>query len=499
MIGCEKKDSLQIQEGIYCLTVDCISSSNPNIVGSLALEPDLIPISQIRKVFKNQWSSESHFIQIFEKIGYPAWNLSQGINGENDAFQQTYVPFIGKDSDRIDALLVATKNEAEDEIRLKFIPRHQVTKFPLENKVLRNSETNRLTQLSIEALISTFMGIEEALFESSHHDLYALHPDNSIQLRDCQWETHYIEECWVISAGGVVRYITCTNTDIETVFVGCTGGLGGVPNLGGGGNGGTTTTSGNPTRDPCKEDGKGCPEDDTDDEEEELNILLSLLLNKPDNVNNNIDPSVYPCGHGAVSDFQSQLGGTLGEILNNIFNATETIELNIAVDPGLIGSGDHAVTTRETSLPGIYMGGTIKLNPDFLNCTKDEIYSTLLHELIHAYINFNADNLSYEEFNARFPGYPSIAYGSPNDGFTNYAHHVIIAERYTNEIRLALLDYNPNLLPQAAWDLSWVGLQSTQAFRDLPESDRNSIGLTNSAANCSTVTGDTRTYNWKPC
>lgn len=116
-----------------------------------------------------------------------------------------------------------------------------------------------------------------------------------------------------------------------------------------------------------------------------MNRLIQILRDRGDLVNNNVDPSLYPCGYDAVVDFQTNLGGVLGDILNNIFGATESIGLNIEVDVSLIGTGDHARTNRETSLEGVYMGGTIRLNPDFLNCSKDQIYSTLMHEMIHAY------------------------------------------------------------------------------------------------------------------
>jgi hypothetical protein len=87
------------------------------------------------------------------------------------------------------------------------------------------------------------------------------------------------------------------------------------------------------------------------------------------------------------------------------------------------------------------------------NSTREYIAATILHEAVHAWINFK---------------YPVPVEAAQQ-------HNLMASTSRFNTMRDALLEIYPNLSPQDAIDLTWGGLYETILFNSLTPSEKHRI------------------------
>jgi len=88
------------------------------------------------------------------------------------------------------------------------------------------------------------------------------------------------------------------------------------------------------------------------------------------------------------------------------------------------------------------------------NASQEYITATILHEAVHAWIDYQ------------------YGHGSPE---ANIQHNLMAQNDRFNMMRDALMEMFPNLSLQAATDLTWGGLKNTNAFSQLSATEQQRI------------------------
>lgn len=182
----------------------------------------------------------------------------------------------------------------------------------------------------------------------------------------------------------------------------------------------------------------------------------------------------YPCAQEILRQLPS-ITEEVDSLIQKIFGINDDINLKFSIDNSL--DQNSPVDGTEGSKPGEdYFFGFIKLNPWVLkNATKEYILTTLLHESIHAYIDYwkyklNAGIIDTSEFKNRFPiFYEYNRILSDNE----IAQHNEMANNYINTMKEAINCYNLNSSDVGAEALAWGGLQHTTSWK--LRSDTNAI------------------------
>lgn len=104
------------------------------------------------------------------------------------------------------------------------------------------------------------------------------------------------------------------------------------------------------------------------------------------------------------------------------------------------------------------------------NATKEYILVTLLHEGIHAYIDFCKSHMDSSEFNQKFPIYAEFKNKLSNN---EIAQHNEMANNYVKLMAGAIRSYNSDADSIATTALAWGGLQHTDIWKS--KSDTNQI------------------------
>lgn len=133
----------------------------------------------------------------------------------------------------------------------------------------------------------------------------------------------------------------------------------------------------------------------------------------------------------------------------------------------------------------------IIFNPNFIEeLSKTEIARNIIHEIIHAEMyrkllsiaptSSYIDQEKLEEAlnNHNFPGLLDYYVRYMNDGSMNSVQHNLMADHYLNIMEEAIITYNPDvnmIFPDAAQALAWKGLQGTDAWNALSQSERDHI------------------------
>ena len=288
-------------------------------------------------------------------------------------------------------------------------------------------------------------------------------------------------------------YVECSST-YETSYVGCSGGTGG--SVGGG-----SSSSSNPFgENPCEE---STTENCNFDDEEDIDSPAPGYL--PTTENDFIVRTTKPCATSVVRGFlnsSNSFEDVIGDVLNMFGNKPN---FNIKITNGNLSPEFNGIFTPEhfaynppTTLAAFE--GTVTLNNSITGCSQDLIKATLIHEIIHGYLEAQSKVLSEEEFLDRFPlWYTSNAQVSSK----KLRDHNIIAERYVNKIKTMLQRMNPDLSSTAASALAWEGLQFTFAYKMQVQDNDITRGLYNNAlkaAHCQYggKVNDSR-YNLDPC
>ncbi len=217
-----------------------------------------------------------------------------------------------------------------------------------------------------------------------------------------------------------------------------------------------------------------------------------------------IDPSIknyYPCVSRIIDSLTnySNMNALAQVALHTVFGVNEKMHLTFKTNSGWTQSDDDAGTKPDSSFvseSGFY--ATIQLNPWVLkNSTEEYIASTIIHEAIHAYIDFKyyqyiTNQIDSIEFKTLFPIYwpPNISGGiyiPPG----NLSQHKIMASNLVATMTNSLISTYPNAsIPPELRDsiyrgLTWGGLQHTTAF--LSRSDTLAIKAINIIARDTSV------------
>lgn len=161
----------------------------------------------------------------------------------------------------------------------------------------------------------------------------------------------------------------------------------------------------------------------------------------------------YPCAQGVLKEIPN-VNLKAQEMINKIFNVSATLNLKFIPDPSLPDQTDGETTCGGS---GEFFNCTVRLNPKMLtSATKDFIAATIVHETVHAYINYKRQTLDPATFKQQFPIYAEY--------IGNNAAHNEMAVNYVSIMAEMLMARNSRLTRSTAEALSWGGLQKTTAW-----------------------------------
>jgi len=208
--------------------------------------------------------------------------------------------------------------------------------------------------------------------------------------------------------------------------------------------------------------------------------------NEEDSIYNNLDSTIYPCAHKIINETLN-CNDEVNAILRNVFGVNDNVNLKFIADPN-VPDGESGITKHTKG--GGNFDFTIGLNVNMLNTsTKDYIAATVIHEGVHAYINYRYGQWQISSdsnsFKTQFPIYWQYRGNDPQ--------HNQMAESYVNLMQNLIINLNPSINSTVARALAWGGLQETTAWRNL--SDTNEIKNINIAGR----NGDISVYQMKKC
>lgn len=208
---------------------------------------------------------------------------------------------------------------------------------------------------------------------------------------------------------------------------------------------------------------------------------------EPSLANQNIIDSLvgYPCAQSILGLLPS-INLEIKKVLDSTFGIDQTVNIKFKPDTSLIGTLVNGETLRYTMTNGVFTS-TIGLNPWMLtHSTKEYIFTTMLHESLHAYMDYNwhlfqTGVLDTAEFKQKFRifwDYRST--GGVNS--TEFAQHEHMTMAYLDKIMRALYSYNPGLSYSTAKNLAWEGLKETSLWFTTYPGDTTLINNFNSMA-----------------
>ena len=188
--------------------------------------------------------------------------------------------------------------------------------------------------------------------------------------------------------------------------------------------------------------GIGCPIDPEDGNE-----TLPIIVNSVDNpcLKSNVENAISLDCRNKISNF-----------INTVFLDNENLILYFSDNE--FNAGPHVGWDSYSGtqpLSDSRIKTTIILNNLLLNNASQEyITATILHEAVHAWIDYQ------------------YGHGSPE---ANIQHNLMAQNDRFNMMRDALMEMFPNLSLQAATDLTWGGLKNTNAFSQLSATEQQRI------------------------
>jgi len=118
------------QEMVSCVTSDCVTEHNSSITLSKNFQQADVENSHNLENAFHDWYTNNNIERIAQTHGQPAWELIQGDVNIIDNISQFYLPFIGVNSEYVEAVVVVTAIEEHGVYRFKLIKREQVPDFP---------------------------------------------------------------------------------------------------------------------------------------------------------------------------------------------------------------------------------------------------------------------------------------------------------------------------------------------------------------------------------
>jgi hypothetical protein len=215
---------------------------------------------------------------------------------------------------------------------------------------------------------------------------------------------------------------------------------------------------------------------------------------------NNADPVIvsrklrdsFPCIKNIIDSISSyaNLNKQTQIALSSIFGINKyvhvTIDVNNQWDKDSTDADTKVDTTFTTTFPdgtdGLNFYSTIRLNPWVLkNSTKEYIASTIVHEALHAYINFKfkqyfnqIGGVDSNKLKQLFPIYWGVYNNSPytNGGATTPSHN-IMAANMIQAMATPLYGLTNTSMPATIKDsiyrsLAWGGLNNTTIWQSKP-------------------------------
>jgi hypothetical protein len=198
----------------------------------------------------------------------------------------------------------------------------------------------------------------------------------------------------------------------------------------------------------------------------------------------------------------------INSLIKNTFNLNSDIKLTYKVDNSLTLSNLLNGYTNSPSLSyGMYRQN-IFLNSGVLsNSTQEFIFATMLHEGVHAVLDFwnnkyrkwcndhnDPEGIDSFQLKQMFP----IFWDYKRDlSPTELAGHNQMADIYINEFKSNLFALNPYLNNDMATALAWKGLQESTAWKN--RSDTNHLTLLIHIARRDTLASDYLIYGMSKC
>ncbi len=175
-------------------------------------------------------------------------------------------------------------------------------------------------------------------------------------------------------------------------------------------------------------------------------------------ITNDVDD---PCIKNSVNDAISRdCKNEITSFVNTVFGNSDKFHLKFSDE--VFAGADATDDARASTGPILNYTETktvISFNNGQLgNASKEYIAATILHEVVHAWIDY------------KFP--------TPIDNA--HQHSLMAGSNRFNLMRSALLEMYPNLPPQDATDLTWGGLYNTIEYVNLSPTEKNRIEQTNS-------------------
>ncbi|HFK5527858.1 TPA: hypothetical protein ACGZ99_001914, partial [Elizabethkingia anophelis] len=167
------------------------------------------------------------------------------------------------------------------------------------------------------------------------------------------------------------------------------------------------------------------------------------------------------------------------ELFNNLldkFDGNSILDLKLVITD--MGENNKIATTEIKNVNKGYV--TIHFNPNYMGSTEFARASTIIHEMLHAYMTWQLlnsgwngiDNAeSYQKIDEK--NLPTLlkAYKDRNYN-AGASEHDFMANYYIPKIVNALKAYDPNLGTDSEYNaLAWLGLQGTSLYQDLKKTD----------------------------
>lgn len=179
----------------------------------------------------------------------------------------------------------------------------------------------------------------------------------------------------------------------------------------------------------------------------------------------------FPCAYALAQQLTNEkIGGDLARLLKETFGANERVNISFQTsDNKFLGetvTGGFRFTGDANNF-----NGTVYLNKDRLsNATQDFLLSTMYHEVLHGYLNYERSRIGETEFNNRYPAMESydVKFG---DGTTMKKFLFIGTDQNHNRmgpfidgIKQAVLNFDPSYPAGRAEALAMGGIIAESAL-----------------------------------
>jgi hypothetical protein len=176
-----------------------------------------------------------------------------------------------------------------------------------------------------------------------------------------------------------------------------------------------------------------------------------------------VDSLKNPCFSMALRRIRQQIGVATGNysiLLNEFYGGKSKSDITITQSSADLGYGNVAVTTGNTNADHTYANiYTVLSTSQLANASQEYLVATIIHEMIHGFLYTHPPDPTAVDKNGR--------------------DHNQMAKDWVNTVSLVLNEYFPDLPYNDAVALSWGGLENTDAYKALPQNDRQSIENTN--------------------